>query len=650
MNWEREMIGLLSASLLRPVLLAFAAAALLLAFRIRHPASRHAVWAAVLIGVVMVPVVSVIAPHWMAPVLPAPRASATLPSSPVAAPAIIAASAPERNPGPLPRSAPRPARKQPPTLLWIYFAGVLAMLVYRLIGWTLLRRVVSRSRPLRSPSLRESPDVSAPVAVGLWHPVVLLPPTWRDWSIEKRTAVLAHEFAHIRRRDPLVSGLAQCAKCIFWFHPLTWWLARKLSELAELACDAAALERVPDPGTYSRILLEFASTVNRGRSRVTLPGLAMAANADMRKRIDQAFKLSAVETKKLPRPALALAIVGLPLVCLAATTELGRARAPQSKPPAPAPRVEEPLIAQATPSRPTAPPRQDAPARQPAAPVRPAPAPPAPLSTALAPVRGPHFVSGSIELAGPPVSGELCWGGCGGPGSPYPESQNEITYRHFTLRKILLRAYNLQDFQITGPPSMNTVPYNVAAMAPVGTTKEQFQVMLQNLLAEQIHLAVHVDKRDFPIAYDLLVAEGGAKLQKADMAVAPPGTLDVILAFPKRLSVQMRPQNDGTPDVIGSLSMASGPLSIADVAEYLGRVLGATVHDKTRMAGRYDIPLGGILFWPPDRPVGPLRVGYPMVRGFIESRLAQLGLRLEEERGRVDFMTVDSFDTAPPAK
>jgi len=639
MNWEPQMIALLSASLLRPLLLAFAAAALLLALRIRHPASRHAVWVAVLIGLLTVPIVSVIAPHWTASVLPAPRASAPPPSSPVATAAIIVAS-PAAEPNPTP--APRPAPKDAPTLLSIYFSGVLATLVYRLIGWMLLRRVVSRSRPLRSPWMRESADVAAPVAAGVWRPVVLLPPTWRDWSREKRTAVLAHEFAHIRRRDLLVSSLAQCAKCIFWFHPLTWWLARKLSDLAELACDAAALERVPDPGTYSRILLEFASTVNRGKSRVMLPGLAMAANSDMRKRIDQAFQLSSGETKKLARPTLVLALYGLPLVCLAATTELGRARAPKPIPPAPTPRVEAPLLAQATP------PPQGASPRQAAAPVPPAPVPPAPLPSAPAIARGPRFVSGSIELAGPPVSGELCWGGCGGPGSPYPESQNEITYRHFTLRKILLRAYNLQDFQITGPPSMNAVPYNVAATAPVGTTKDQFQVMLENLLAEQIHLVVHVDKRDFPIAYTLLVAEGGAKLQKTDVTAAPPGALDDVLTFPKRFFIQMVPQKDGTPDTISGISWPGAQLSLPVVAEYLGQMLGATVHDKTGLEGNYDIPVRPIL--PIDRRAGPLRVGDPMVRTFIENGLGQLGLRLEEERGRVDFMTVDSFDTAPPAK
>ena len=80
----------------------------------------------------------------------------------------------------------------------------------------------------------------------------------------------------LRRHDTLVSGLARLVTCVFWFHPLAWWVSRKISELAELACDAVVLERVDDPAGYSRMLLEFADTVTRAGRRVSLPGLALS--------------------------------------------------------------------------------------------------------------------------------------------------------------------------------------------------------------------------------------------------------------------------------------------------------------------------------------------------------------------------------------
>jgi beta-lactamase regulating signal transducer with metallopeptidase domain len=165
------------------------------------------------------------------------------------------------------------------------------MVTYRVVGWLLLWRVISRSRLLRA-RLRESSDVLTRVAVGVLRPVVILPAGWRAWNTNTLRVVLAHEFAHLRRHDTLVSAMARMAQCVLWFHPLAWWLSRKISDLAELACDAVVLERVDDPAGYSRILLEFADAVNRAGRRVALPGLAMAAGSRMGRRIDQVFELS----------------------------------------------------------------------------------------------------------------------------------------------------------------------------------------------------------------------------------------------------------------------------------------------------------------------------------------------------------------------
>src|SRR6185295_8728623 len=98
--------------------------------------------------------------------------------------------------------------------------------------------------------------------------------------------------AHIRRKDLFVSLLAHFVRCALWFNPLAWWVARKVSQLAENACDAAALERVNDPGIYSRMLLEFAGRVKDAGYRVSLPGLAMIDSSGLGRRIDQVFALS----------------------------------------------------------------------------------------------------------------------------------------------------------------------------------------------------------------------------------------------------------------------------------------------------------------------------------------------------------------------
>jgi hypothetical protein len=70
MSWESRGIALLIASLVRPFALAVAGWLILRVLRVRHPALRHAVWTAVLIGMMALPFVSLVAPHWKLPALP----------------------------------------------------------------------------------------------------------------------------------------------------------------------------------------------------------------------------------------------------------------------------------------------------------------------------------------------------------------------------------------------------------------------------------------------------------------------------------------------------------------------------------------------------------------------------------------------------
>jgi beta-lactamase regulating signal transducer with metallopeptidase domain len=334
MTWESYVFDLLTASLARPLWLAAAAWLVVRLLRIRHPASRHGLWAAVLMGMLLLPEASMIAPRWTLPLIPRSqysndRAGRTVGSVSVdfEAPASVVQAA-NRNSQLTQNVAASSLPTIETSIVWCYLAGVFAMALYRLMGWTLLRRVVSRSRRVRGRRVLESVDLATPVAAGVLRPAVILPAGWREWDAATKRAVLAHEFAHLRRRDTLVAALTRFAQCVFWFHPLTWWLAHQLHDLAELACDAAALERHDDPAGYSRILLNFADAVNRSGQRAAWPGLAMASSSNMGRRIDELFELSGGTMRKLSRPVLLLALIGPPVLCLAATVGL-REQAPQ---------------------------------------------------------------------------------------------------------------------------------------------------------------------------------------------------------------------------------------------------------------------------------------------------------------------------------
>jgi uncharacterized protein (TIGR03435 family) len=632
MSWESQLVAFLSASLVRPLFLVVAALLILRMFRVRHPASLYAVWTAVLMGVLLLPLISVMSPHVNLPVLPAksetPYTVGPLPSvesvapTRMADPGIVALPVPPLQPVTTPWGVPWSTTT---LVTWLYLAGVLAMAARAALGWTLMRRVVSRSIPLRGPLrrlLRESSDLVVPVAVGLLHPVVILPSGWRGWSRETRRAVLAHEFAHIRRRDAMGAALGRLAKCVFWFHPLAWAISRKVAELAELACDAAALQSVPDPSSYSRVLLQFAGGVRAAGRRTILPGLAMANSSGLHKRIDRVFELSDGNMRRLVRPGLILASMGVPVMCLAATVGL-RERTRVSP-------VVSQVISQVAPAAQIErPPITLAQAPSPA----PAPQPVKPALTLM-----PAFDKATLEIAGPPISGELCWGGCGGPGTPYPESQNEITYRHFTLKNILLRAYDLKDFQIVVPDEFNTPAYTIQATAPVGTSKEQFQLMLRNLLAEKLDLTLHHETRDFVSNYDLVVASGGPKLRES-LTVSTPADFTV-------LGLVLSSFKDGRTPLGGP---PAGMIhSVSVLAKVLASALQTPVDDKTGLTGNYNLNYSEFLS-PPVQQLsdGRFRIQIKPSLSGVNARLERLGLVLEEKHGPMDVLVIDHVDSLP---
>lgn len=86
----------------------------------------------------------------------------------------------------------------------------------------------------------------------------MLPAAARSWSGARLRLVLAHEGAHLRRRDPWWRCLAGVLLALLWFHPLAWSLARRARQADERAADDAVLAREGDAPGYAETLLECA--------------------------------------------------------------------------------------------------------------------------------------------------------------------------------------------------------------------------------------------------------------------------------------------------------------------------------------------------------------------------------------------------------
>ncbi len=104
--------------------------------------------------------------------------------------------------------------------------------------------------------LRVSWEVASPVLVGVWRYVVLLPaPLLASAPPEVVRAALAHEVAHLARRDAWVNLFQMGVEALFFFNPLVWALGRRVRQEREAAADALALQSGLEREAYAGALL-----------------------------------------------------------------------------------------------------------------------------------------------------------------------------------------------------------------------------------------------------------------------------------------------------------------------------------------------------------------------------------------------------------
>lgn len=103
--------------------------------------------------------------------------------------------------------------------------------------------------------LVESGLVKVPMVIGYFKPVILLPVgTVLGLPVEQVEAIIAHELAHISRKDYLLN-IAQClVEVLFFYHPAIWWMSARIREEREHCCDDMALSLCGDSITFAKAL------------------------------------------------------------------------------------------------------------------------------------------------------------------------------------------------------------------------------------------------------------------------------------------------------------------------------------------------------------------------------------------------------------
>ena len=173
-----------------------------------------------------------------------------------------------------------------PWLVAVWLIGALVASLPLVRGGLALGRLRRRARPVpQERGVFTSDALPGPLTWGLLRPVILLPSAAMGWSAERLQAALAHERAHIVRRDWAVHIGVWIVCILFWFHPLAWLARRALVCEAEQAADDAALAEGVRPSAYAGLLVSLSSpAVHPGALGAGLSQVAVRVQAVLQDR------------------------------------------------------------------------------------------------------------------------------------------------------------------------------------------------------------------------------------------------------------------------------------------------------------------------------------------------------------------------------
>ena len=160
---------------------------------------------------------------------------------------------------PDPGTSANPLQLWIPTFAVIWIVGIIALFIYTVISYAKVKRKIGTAVLLRE-NIYQSENVVSPFVLGIIKPKIYLPFNMNEKDMEH---VVAHEMAHIRRKDHLWKPLGFLLLTLHWFNPLMWLGYILLCRDIELACDEKVIKELDHDARadYSQALLTC--SVNR---------------------------------------------------------------------------------------------------------------------------------------------------------------------------------------------------------------------------------------------------------------------------------------------------------------------------------------------------------------------------------------------------
>ena len=261
---------------------------------------------------------------------------------------------------------------------------------------------------------------------------------------------------------------------------------------------------------------------------------------------------------------------------------------------------------------------------------------------------GPKFEVASVKLV-PDYQAVLSSGGH--IGIKIDRARVDIGY--WSIKQLVLRAYGLQPYQVSGPDWMDAVRFNVIAKLPEGATEAQLPGMLQWLLAERFGFAAHHETKDLP-GFALVVGKGGPKMRPAVPDADAPtdsasNTMDVLWGEEAAEAFGLKIMNV-TSD---KLHLECTKLPMSALVAILSSYLRAPLTDLTGLKGKYQATLEFSLASTAaavnqaDGPGGDGPIAAEPPDGSLFSTVKGLGLALERRKAPVAVLVVDRLERVP---
>ncbi|MBK7609083.1 MAG: M56 family metallopeptidase [Saprospiraceae bacterium] len=216
-----------------------------------------------------------------------------------------------------------------PSLFGVWCLGVIILSIRMSLGYREVYRLRSMSNPIPVPGINQLFDrlivksgvkqnirlatshlIDMPATIGYLKPIILLPVSLiNQLSTEEAYAILAHELAHIIRKDYLQNILISMTEILFFFHPSVWWFSTTIKSLREQCCDDLALELGAEPMALSKALVQLEE-----HAPAPLFAMAFSHKKQLFYRIQRLFNMQTKNEYSISRTQAPMLICSLALI------------------------------------------------------------------------------------------------------------------------------------------------------------------------------------------------------------------------------------------------------------------------------------------------------------------------------------------------